>query len=293
MCVNCGCSSCNTNSYVPDNTSALKYDGPKFVCPSDFTVLPGAPLNDMLNTLMGKICANASSVDSVTGLDTDNTDPENPIVQIAVDGVTITGEGTPASPLVSVGGGGGQVDSVVAGTNITVDNTDPINPIINASGGGGFTHYLGEEFEGGIIYHLYKDSLGVEHGLIVNKTEQGALKWQNIGTATTAVRTEDGVFNTNLMTDSPVADYVNALTDGGFTDWYLPSIDESNLLYDNRFNTNKALRSGAFTLLSTATYWSSTEVNTGGAYILNSISGNAAGAAKDSTTVLTRAIRSF
>ena len=109
MCVNCGvssCSSCNTNSYIPDSTSALKYDGPKFVCPTDFTVLPGAPLNDMMNTLMGQICTNASSVDSVTGLDTDNTDPENPIVQIAVDGVTITGEGTLASPLVSVGGGG-------------------------------------------------------------------------------------------------------------------------------------------------------------------------------------------
>jgi len=97
MCVNCGvssCSSCNTNSYIPDSTSALKYDGPKFVCPTDFTVLPGASLNDMMNTLMEQICTNSS-------------------------------------------GGGGQVDSVVAGTNVTVDNTDPINPIINASGGGG------------------------------------------------------------------------------------------------------------------------------------------------------------
>ena len=33
--------------------------------------------------------------------------------------------------------GGGQVDSVVAGTNVTIDNTDPINPIINATGGSG------------------------------------------------------------------------------------------------------------------------------------------------------------
>ena len=43
-------------------------------------------------------------VQSVTGLDTDNTDPANPIVQISVDGVTITGDGTPANPLVGVGG---------------------------------------------------------------------------------------------------------------------------------------------------------------------------------------------
>lgn len=44
-------------------------------------------------------------VQSVTGLDTDNTDPLNPIVNIAVDGVTITGDGTPGNPLVASGVG--------------------------------------------------------------------------------------------------------------------------------------------------------------------------------------------
>ena len=29
--------------------------------------------------------------------------------------------------------GGGQVDSVVAGTNVSVDNTDPVNPVVNAT----------------------------------------------------------------------------------------------------------------------------------------------------------------
>lgn len=45
------------------------------------------------------------TVMSVTGLNTDNTDPANPVVQISVDGVTITGDGTPGNPLVSAGGG--------------------------------------------------------------------------------------------------------------------------------------------------------------------------------------------
>ena len=40
-----------------------------------------------------------SGVQSVSGLNTDNTDPVNPIVKISVDGTTITGLGTPASPL--------------------------------------------------------------------------------------------------------------------------------------------------------------------------------------------------
>ena len=40
-----------------------------------------------------------NGVQSVTGLDTDNTDPQNPVVKIAVDGTTIVGFGTLASPL--------------------------------------------------------------------------------------------------------------------------------------------------------------------------------------------------
>jgi hypothetical protein len=44
-------------------------------------------------------------------------------------GATIANNGT------ATGFGGGQVDSVVAGTNVTVDNTDPVNPIVNSTGG--------------------------------------------------------------------------------------------------------------------------------------------------------------
>ena len=47
-----------------------------------------------------------AGVESVTGLNTDNTDPLNPIVEISVDGITITGDGTPGNPLVAAGGGG-------------------------------------------------------------------------------------------------------------------------------------------------------------------------------------------
>lgn len=54
-------------------------------------------------------CPPINRVQSVTGLDTDNTDPSNPIIRISVDGSTITGSGTPSDPLVAVGGGGGGV----------------------------------------------------------------------------------------------------------------------------------------------------------------------------------------
>ena len=42
-------------------------------------------------------------VQSVTGLDTDNSDPLNPVVEIAVDNTTIQGSGTSAVPLVATG----------------------------------------------------------------------------------------------------------------------------------------------------------------------------------------------
>lgn len=43
--------------------------------------------------------ASGSGVQTVSGLNTDNTDPVNPIVKISVDGTTITGDGTPMNPL--------------------------------------------------------------------------------------------------------------------------------------------------------------------------------------------------
>ena len=67
-------------------------------------------------------------VQSVTGLNTNNTDPANPIVQISVDGTTITGTGTPGSPLVATSTG--TVESV---TGLNTDNTDPANPIVQIS----------------------------------------------------------------------------------------------------------------------------------------------------------------
>ena len=60
-------------------------------------------------------------VNSVTGLDTDNTDPQNPIVKISVDGVTILGLGTPGSPLSAIGGGGGGGGG--GGTKLAIDTT--------------------------------------------------------------------------------------------------------------------------------------------------------------------------
>jgi len=59
-------------------------------------------LDQAINAVSGSL---SGYVQSVTGLDTDNTDPQNPVVNIAVDGVTITGDGTSGNPLVASGSG--------------------------------------------------------------------------------------------------------------------------------------------------------------------------------------------
>jgi hypothetical protein len=77
-------------------------------------------------------------VDSVTGLDTDFSDPANPIVNIAVDGVTITGSGTSIDPLVGTGdgiyGGNGTIPAAVIATL-----TDNIELASNLAGEAAFT----------------------------------------------------------------------------------------------------------------------------------------------------------
>lgn len=69
-------------------------------------------------------------VESVTGLATDNTDPQNPVIEIAVDGVTVTGEGTEDSPLVANVAG----SAALTNTHILVGNVSNIATDVAMSG---------------------------------------------------------------------------------------------------------------------------------------------------------------
>jgi len=145
------------------------------------------------------------------------------------------------------------------GTAYTIAGTNELMSVpyalFSANQGSTDNFYLGQDTLGGIVYYIYKDATGAQHGLIVSKTQSTAV-WQASGTLTGANRTWDGAFNTNLMTGSAAKTYIATLGAG----WYLPSIDELSLLWQSRFTTNKALNTGSFTLLSnTAYYWSSTE----------------------------------
>ena len=179
------------------------------------------------------------------------------------------------------------------GTAYTIAGTNELMSVPYAlfsanAGVGGFTHYLGEPYLGGIIFYLYKGSDGLEHGLIVALTESTAA-WQTSPTLVNANRTEDGAYNTTLMTGSPAATYITSLGAG----WYLPSIDELGLLYYNRYSAQKGLRAGSHTLLSnTAYYWSSTEYLVTDAWTFGFYTGDA-GAYYKLNTYSVRAVQAF
>ena len=138
-----------------------------------------------------------------------------------------------------------------------------------ATGGGNFTHYIGEEYGGGVIFHLWKDNAGVEHGLIVALTDQSISQaWSNVTSAeigTSAQSSWDGLSNSNSIVGqdghtSSAAKLCLDLVSGGQSDWYLPSIQELNMLWNNYYTVTRALSqiSGA-TQLSKSVYWSSSE----------------------------------
>lgn len=141
----------------------------------------------------------------------------------------------------------------------------------------GFTHYLGEAFNGGIIFYIYKGSDGLEHGLIVSTIQGSSIAWQTSGTLVNANRSWDGNYNTSLMTDSPAKNFIATLG----SNWYLPSIDELEKLYRNRYYVQKGLQANGYTLLTNmANYWSSTEFNDTNAYYFYFTNGYAVASSK-------------
>ena len=128
---------------------------------------------------------------------------------------------------------------------------------------------VGDDYQGGKIAYILVDGdpgydATTPHGLIAATEDQGSgVRWYN-GSYTTTGATGTiigtGLSNTNTIITSQgptstnyAAGLARAYTGGGFTDWYLPSINELGKLYLNR------VLIGGFIFNSNTNYWSSTE----------------------------------
>jgi len=136
-----------------------------------------------------------------------------------------------------------------------------------SAGSGSFTHYIGEPYGGGIIIELYKDANGDEHGLILDLSDKvSARAWSAVTTtsvpASGAASLWNGFANSNAIrsqnNNSAGADCRNS-TNGGYTDWFLPAIDQVSLIYGHLGTMNMALTRAGGNRMSFSVYWSSSE----------------------------------
>ena len=100
------------------------------------------------------------------------------------------------------------------------------------------TPYLGQSYAGGIVFHV--DGTGL-HGLVVTPTDLGYLPWGCQGTnVSTSTAFGTGATNTAAILASCgeasfAAKTADSLSLGGYTDWFLPSLGELDLVRTSLF----------------------------------------------------------
>jgi len=178
----------------------------------------------------------------------------------------------------------------------TADETDPTVT----------TYSVGDFAQGGIVFWV--DETG-QHGLVCAKEDQdggGGIQWHN-GSYTDTEAHGDGIcsgeMNTMLIIANQGSNSDNyaagvcanyTVTEGGITygDWYLPSIEELNMMYQNKGIIDPTALETGGNAFNSSYYWSSTEYFTNSAWFRDFGGGSQSGGYKD-IKARVRAVRAF
>ena len=174
------------------------------------------------------------------------------------------------------------------------------------TGGGGsnpaVTYAIGDTGPSGVGIVFYITDGGL-HGLEVAPVDQStsqvwikgdSTKTTENGNTSTAIGT--GLANSNAIIDQTghtgsAAQVCRSYNGGGLTDWYLPSKDELNAIWDNLVDDGTGVNSGVGGFADYF-YWSSSERSSGTAWG-QKFSGSTQGYAYKYNTFYVRAVRAF
>jgi hypothetical protein len=161
---------------------------------------------------------------------------------------------------------------------------------------------IGDYRAGGVVFWL--DPTDNRHGLVCAIEDQSAgIRWYNgsyTATGATATAIGTGLSNTlviiadqGAVETSYAAGLARAYSGGGYDDWFLPSKDELNAMYQNKATINSTAAAYSGVNFVSDTYWSSTEDDIYAAWKQYFTNGDQSTSGKVYTSDSVRAVRAF